>query len=215
MAHKKGGGSSRNGRDSNGQRLGLKKYAGEFVLSGNIIVRQHGSRIKAGENVMVGKDWTIFAVANGIVVFETLPNGQKRVSVTPAEIVEEPSAARQRRMRCVLHLNERRQIRLPGGVGDPMPGEETFLNSWIDRELHRISERDAGIAHQRRGEAIVSRIAMRLGEFHRSPQRSAPGLIGFWLQSASAIRPPALDTMRATPRARRIDGEPATRRMVR
>ncbi len=92
MAHKKGGGSSRNGRDSNGQRLGVKKYAGEYVLSGNIIVRQHGSRIKAGENVMVGKDWTIFAVANGVVVFETLPNGQKRVSVTPAEIVEEAAA---------------------------------------------------------------------------------------------------------------------------
>jgi len=89
MAHKKGGGSSRNGRDSNGQRLGVKKFAGEFVVSGNIIVRQHGSRIKPGENVMVGKDWTLFAVADGIVVFETLPNGQKRVSVAPAEIVEE------------------------------------------------------------------------------------------------------------------------------
>ncbi len=92
MAHKKGGGSSRNGRDSNGQRLGVKKFAGEYVLSGNIIVRQHGSRIKPGENVMVGKDWTLFAVVNGIVVFETLPNGQKRVSVSPAEIVEEVAA---------------------------------------------------------------------------------------------------------------------------
>ncbi len=92
MAHKKGGGSSRNGRDSNGQRLGVKKFAGEYVLSGNIIVRQHGTRIKAGENVMIGKDWTLFAVTNGIVVFETLPNGQKRVSVTPAEIAEEAAA---------------------------------------------------------------------------------------------------------------------------
>ena len=89
MAHKKGGGSVRNGRDSNGQRLGVKKYAGEFVLSGNILVRQHGSRIKPGENVMVGKDWTLFAVTPGIVVFETLPNGQKKVSVEAAEIVEE------------------------------------------------------------------------------------------------------------------------------
>ena len=89
MAHKKGGGSVRNGRDSNGQRLGVKKYAGEFVLSGNILVRQHGSRIKPGENVMVGKDWTLFAVTQGIVVFETLPNGQKKVSVEAAEIVEE------------------------------------------------------------------------------------------------------------------------------
>ena len=89
MAHKKGGGSVRNGRDSNGQRLGVKKYAGEIVVSGNILVRQHGSRIKPGENVMVGKDWTLFAVTPGIVVFETLPNGQKKVSVEPAEIVEE------------------------------------------------------------------------------------------------------------------------------
>jgi len=89
MAHKKGGGSVRNGRDSNSQRLGVKKYAGEFVVSGNILVRQHGSRIRPGENVMVGKDWTLFAVAYGIVVFETLPNGQKRVSVSPAEIIEE------------------------------------------------------------------------------------------------------------------------------
>ena len=89
MAHKKGGGSVRNGRDSNGQRLGVKKYAGEIVVSGNILVRQHGSRIKPGENVMVGKDWTLFSVTTGIVVFETLPNGQKRVSVAPAEIVEE------------------------------------------------------------------------------------------------------------------------------
>lgn len=82
MAHKKGGGSTRNGRDSNGQRLGVKRYAGEQVLSGNILVRQHGTRIKPGKNVGVGKDYTLFAVANGVVVFETLPNGQKLVSVS-------------------------------------------------------------------------------------------------------------------------------------
>ena len=85
MAHKKGGGSVRNGRDSNGQRLGVKKYAGEVVLSGNILVRQRGTRIKAGQNVDIGKDDTLFAVANGVVVYETLPNGQKRVSVLPAQ----------------------------------------------------------------------------------------------------------------------------------
>jgi large subunit ribosomal protein L27 len=85
MAHKKGGGSTRNGRDSAGQRLGVKKYAGEQVLSGNILVRQHGTRIKAGENVGVGKDYTLFATENGQVVFDTLPNGQKKVSVTRAE----------------------------------------------------------------------------------------------------------------------------------
>ena len=85
MAHKKGGGSSRNGRDSNSQRLGVKKYAGEQVIPGNILVRQRGTRIKAGANVDIGKDDTLFAIAEGIVEFETLPNGQKRVSVIPQE----------------------------------------------------------------------------------------------------------------------------------
>ena len=85
MAHKKGGGSVRNGRDSNGQRLGVKRYAGQVVLSGNILVRQHGTRIKPGLNVDVGKDYTLFAIANGVVVYETLPNGQKRVNVMPKE----------------------------------------------------------------------------------------------------------------------------------
>lgn len=83
MAHKKGGGSTRNGRDSNSQRLGVKKFAGQTVLSGNILVRQHGTHIKAGENVDIGRDDTLFAIANGIVVYETLPNGRKRVSVLP------------------------------------------------------------------------------------------------------------------------------------
>ncbi len=84
MAHNKGGGSVRNGRDSNSQRLGVKRYAGESVLSGNILVRQRGTRIKPGDNVGLGKDDTLFAVADGVVVYETLPNGQKRVSVVPA-----------------------------------------------------------------------------------------------------------------------------------
>jgi large subunit ribosomal protein L27 len=85
MAHKKGGGSSRNGRDSNAQRLGVKKYAGEAVLSGNIIVRQRGTRIKPGINIGVGKDDTLFATADGIVEFVTLPDGKKRVSILPAQ----------------------------------------------------------------------------------------------------------------------------------
>ncbi len=85
MAHKKGGGSVRNGRDSNSQRLGVKVYAGQTVIPGNIIVRQRGTRIKPGLNVGLGKDDTIFAVASGIVVYETLPTGQKRVSVKPVE----------------------------------------------------------------------------------------------------------------------------------
>jgi large subunit ribosomal protein L27 len=84
MAHKKGGGSSRNGRDSNSQRLGVKKYAGEHVLSGNIIVRQRGTRIKPGLNVDVGKDDTIFATIEGVVVYDVV-KGRKRVNVMPAD----------------------------------------------------------------------------------------------------------------------------------
>ena len=86
MAHKKGGGSSRNGRDSNSQRLGVKRYAGQHVLSGNILVRQRGTRIKPGENVKIGRDDTLFAVMEGIVFFETLPGGQKRVGVRPLKV---------------------------------------------------------------------------------------------------------------------------------
>jgi large subunit ribosomal protein L27 len=83
MAHKKGGGSSRNGRDSQSQRLGVKVFGGEFVLSGNILVRQRGTRIKPGRNVGVGKDDTLFATATGIVVYETIKEDRKRVSVIP------------------------------------------------------------------------------------------------------------------------------------
>jgi large subunit ribosomal protein L27 len=83
MAHKKGGGSSRNGRDSNAQRLGVKRFAGQYVLSGNILVRQRGTKIKPGENVKVGSDDTLFAVADGVVEFDTLPNGRKRVNIRP------------------------------------------------------------------------------------------------------------------------------------
>ncbi len=84
MAHKTGGGSTRNGRDSNSQRLGVKRYAGQFVLSGNILVRQRGTRINPGMNVMKGKDDTLFAVADGVVVFDIV-RGKKRVNVVPEE----------------------------------------------------------------------------------------------------------------------------------
>ena len=87
MAHKVGGGSSRNGRDSNSQRLGVKRYAGQFVLSGNVLVRQRGTKIKPGINVMVGKDDTLFAVADGVVMFDVF-HGRKRVNIVPAEAVE-------------------------------------------------------------------------------------------------------------------------------
>lgn len=83
MAHKKGGGTSRNGRDSNGQRLGVKRYAGQFVLSGNILIRQRGTHIKPGLNVGAGKDDTLFATADGIVTFD-LVRGRKRINVMPA-----------------------------------------------------------------------------------------------------------------------------------
>jgi len=81
MAHKKAGGSSRNGRDSAGQRLGVKRFGGQSVLAGNILVRQKGTRIHPGENVGVGKDYTLFARIDGIVKFEKKGKDKKQVSV--------------------------------------------------------------------------------------------------------------------------------------
>ncbi len=81
MAHKKGVGSSKNGRDSNPQYLGVKKFGGERVLAGNILVRQRGTKIKVGNNVGLGKDYTIFSLINGFVKFETKKAGKKFVSV--------------------------------------------------------------------------------------------------------------------------------------
>lgn len=85
MAHKKGGGSSRNGRDSQSQRLGVKVFGGQRVRSGNILVRQRGTRIKPGRNVGVGKDDTLFAIADGVVLYETIRDNRKRVSVLQVE----------------------------------------------------------------------------------------------------------------------------------
>ena len=81
MAHKKAGGSSRNGRDSNGQRRGVKRYGGQTVKAGNILVRQLGTRIHPGVNVGIGKDYTLFAKINGIVAYERLGRSRKKVSV--------------------------------------------------------------------------------------------------------------------------------------
>jgi large subunit ribosomal protein L27 len=81
LAHKKGGGSSVNGRNSPGQRLGVKKYGGEQVIAGNIIVRQHGTSIHPGNNVGLGKDYTIFALIDGVVTFEPIRNNRRKVSV--------------------------------------------------------------------------------------------------------------------------------------
>jgi len=83
MAHKKAGGSSRNGRDTIGRRLGVKKFGGERVISGNIIVRQRGTRWHPGDGVGMGKDFTIFAVREGRVTFRSLHNGRTTVSVLP------------------------------------------------------------------------------------------------------------------------------------
>ena len=83
MAHKKGVGSSRNGRDSNPKRLGVKRFAGERVLAGNILVRQRGTRLHPGNNVGLGRDHTLFATAEGVVKFENLRR-RKVVSVYPA-----------------------------------------------------------------------------------------------------------------------------------
>jgi large subunit ribosomal protein L27 len=81
MAHKKGGGSSRNGRDSHSKRLGVKKFGGEFVRSGNIIVRQRGTRIHPGNNVKKGRDDTLFAIADGFIYFDYVRKDRKRVNV--------------------------------------------------------------------------------------------------------------------------------------
>lgn len=87
MAHKKSGGSSTNGRDSAGKRRGVKRYGGQRVKAGNIIVRQAGSRIHAGHNVGVGKDFTLFAKTDGVVAFERWGKERRRVSVyTPADV---------------------------------------------------------------------------------------------------------------------------------
>ena len=83
MAHKKAGGSSRNGRDTAGRRLGVKKFGGEHVTPGNIIVRQRGTKWHPGDNVGMGKDHTIFATAEGLVTFRTKARGRTYISVDP------------------------------------------------------------------------------------------------------------------------------------
>ena len=86
MAHKKGQGSSRNGRDSAGQRLGVKRFGGQFVHAGSILVRQHGTQIHPGQNVGMGKDFTLFAKVDGVVTYERLDRERKKVSVYPSQV---------------------------------------------------------------------------------------------------------------------------------
>ena len=96
MAHKKSGGSSRNGRDSPGQRLGVKKFGGEAVLAGNILIRQRGTKYWPGENVGIGKDHTLFATVTGAVKFIRRRNDRTYVCVTPAThpaVADAPAAA--------------------------------------------------------------------------------------------------------------------------
>ncbi|ACB94070.1 50S ribosomal protein L27 [Beijerinckia indica] len=88
MAHKKAGGSSRNGRDSDGRRLGVKKFGGEAVIGGNIIVRQRGTKWHPGSNVGIGKDHTLFALTAGQVFFQTKANGRSYISVIPPKAAE-------------------------------------------------------------------------------------------------------------------------------
>jgi len=85
MAHKKAGGSSRNGRDSAGQRRGVKRFGGQIVRAGSILVRQLGTKIHPGRNVGLGRDFTLFAKVDGVVTYEEFGRGRKRVSVYPAE----------------------------------------------------------------------------------------------------------------------------------
>ena len=86
MAHKKGGGSSRNGRDSQSKRLGVKRYGGEAVRSGTIIVRQRGTKFNPGNNVGLGRDFTIFSTIDGFVKFENMRGDRKRISVYPTRV---------------------------------------------------------------------------------------------------------------------------------
>ena len=89
MAHKKAGGSSRNGRDSAGKRLGVKRFGGQFVLGGNILVRQRGTKFYPGRNVGIGKDHTLFALTDGQVAFHDGKLGRKYVSVDPVAVAAE------------------------------------------------------------------------------------------------------------------------------
>ncbi|ABA21138.1 LSU ribosomal protein L27P [Trichormus variabilis ATCC 29413] len=92
MAHKKGTGSTRNGRDSNAQRLGVKRFGGQAVIAGNILVRQRGTKFHAGNNVGIGKDDTLFALVDGVVTFERKGKSRKKVSVYPAAAAAEAVA---------------------------------------------------------------------------------------------------------------------------
>ncbi|NLX10289.1 MAG: 50S ribosomal protein L27 [Chloroflexi bacterium] len=92
MAHKKGGGSTRNGRDSESKRLGVKRFGGEFVIPGNIIIRQRGTKFHPGANVGMGRDHTLFATIEGYVVFERT-GGRRRISVYPELPQAEPTQA--------------------------------------------------------------------------------------------------------------------------
>jgi large subunit ribosomal protein L27 len=87
MAHKKGGGSTRNGRDSQAQRLGVKRFDGQLVTAGSILVRQHGTKVHPGTNVGLGRDYTLFSTVDGYVKFENVRGGRKQVSVYPEELV--------------------------------------------------------------------------------------------------------------------------------
>ena len=87
MAHKKAGGSSRNGRDSNAKRLGVKRSDGEYVTTGNIIMRQRGTHIRPGRNVGLGRDFTLFALLDGRVKFEWAAKGKRKASVYPVDAV--------------------------------------------------------------------------------------------------------------------------------
>ena len=88
MAHKKGAGSSRNGRDSHAKRLGVKRFDGEMVTAGSILVRQRGTKFKPGTNVGLGRDFTLFATVDGYVKFETVRDNRKRISVYPEQVTE-------------------------------------------------------------------------------------------------------------------------------
>ena len=160
MAHKKAGGSSRNGRDSAGRRLGVKKFGGESVVPGNIIMRQRGTKMWPGTGVGMGKDHTIFATVEGSVKFHTGLKGRTFISVLPvAEAAEEegaaaPSACPRGRRRLLVPMAEDARFARAGGSAAAAPGRVVFGGLTLRRYLRVV---DAVARALRAGKASLDR----------------------------------------------------------
>ena len=157
MAHKKGAGTTRNGRDSNSQRRGTKVYGGEKVRAGNILVRQVGSSIHAGKNVGLGKDFTLFALVDGVVKYEWRTRDQRKVSVYPREQLEEALPGSRRRRYKLLAVD------LDGTLLDHRRAPARARRPGV-----RAARARGGARHDRHGPAL-------LGHARRPPRQSGSG----------------------------------------